>query len=100
MDGDGLDDLLIGARYNDERDSSAGKSYLFLGSSVAAGGWFGLDQADAAFAGEAANDRSGTSVASAGDVDGDGLDDLVIGAPNNDETGVDAGKVYLLLSPY
>jgi hypothetical protein len=50
--------------------------------------------------GEDAGDVAGTSVSSAGDVDGDGLDDLLVGAPSNDEGGTDAGKGYLLLSPF
>ena len=98
VDGDGLDDLLIGAHGNDDGGSNAGKSYLFFGSTVAAGGPVDLSLADASFLGETANDYSGVSVASAGDVDGDGLDDLLIGANHNDEGGSDAGKTYLILS--
>jgi hypothetical protein len=39
-------------------------------------------------------------VASAGDVDADGFDDLLIGAPYNDAGGTNAGTTYLILSPY
>ena len=38
---------------------------------------------------------AGASVASAGDVDGDGLADLVVGAFGNDQNGTNAGKSYL-----
>jgi len=100
VDGDGLSDLLIGARQNGDGGNGAGKSYLLLGSSVAAGGSFNLSDADAAFVGENEEDRSGRSVASAGDVDGDGLSDLLIGAEGNDEGGNAAGKSYLLLSTF
>ena len=55
--------------------------------------------ADAAFVGEQAYDYSGSSVSSTGDVEGDGKDDLLIGAYDNDGGGNDGGKTYLLLSP-
>ena len=73
---------------------------MVLGNTVAGGGLWTLDQSDASFGGEVVGDSSGSSVAGAGDVDGDGLDDLLIGALNNDEGGAQAGKTYLLLSPY
>ena len=105
VDGDGLDDLLIGAICNDAGGSVAGATYLMLGSTVSAGILAGsptwsLSQADATFLGESAGDYSGTSVASAGDVDGDGLDDLLIGAHFNDAGGNNAGATYLVLSSY
>ena len=97
VDGDGRGDILIGDWANDIGGSGAGMSYLFLGSTIAAGGTFSLGAADAAFMGEGTGDRSGHSVSSAGDVDGDGLDDLLIGAPHNAEAGTIAGKSYLFL---
>jgi len=51
----------------------------------------------ASFVGEAADSGSGYSVASAGDVDGDGLDDILIGAPGHDQGGSNAGMTYLML---
>jgi hypothetical protein len=106
VDGDMLDDLLIGSQFNDNGGSNAGTTYLMLGSSVSTGIATGtpyigdLSQADQSFVGENVNDKSAVPVASAGDVNGDGLDDLLVGAFLNDEAGVDAGKTYLLLSPY
>jgi len=99
VDGDGRADLLIGAPKNGTGGDSAGKSYLFLGSTVAAGGSFQLSQADFAFIGEHELDYSGESLSSPGDVDGDGLGDLLIGAWGNDDGGSESGKSYLLLSP-
>ncbi len=99
VDGDGLDDLLVGADGNREGGSAAGKAYLFLGSTLAArtASTIQLTNADFAFIGENADDRTGASVSPAGDVDGDGLDDLFVGAPGNDDGGAWAGKAYLLL---
>ncbi len=107
MVGDGLDDLLNGAHFNDEGGHNAGKSYLFFGSTVAAqlladptATTFDLSTADAMFMGENSWDYAGTSVSSAGDVDGDGFDDLLVGASFSSDGGFYAGKAYLLLSPY
>ena len=41
-------------------------------------------------------DMSGASVASAGDVDGDGYDEILIGSPKNDEGGSWSGQSYLI----
>jgi hypothetical protein len=47
--------------------------------------------------GEAAGDESGRSVSNAGDVNGDGLDDLIVGARYADPSGKsDAGKSYVV----
>jgi predicted outer membrane repeat protein len=98
VDGDGHPDLLIGARFNDEAADDAGQVYLVLGSS-----WpWALDMlmngvAAATFLGEAEDDYAGTSLDAAGDVDGDGYDDIIIGAFGNDEMGAGAGQAYLVL---
>lgn len=47
------------------------------------------------FDGDAAGDESGYSVSSAGDVNNDGYDDIIVGLPFNDNAGTDAGRVYV-----
>ncbi|MCX6012748.1 MAG: integrin alpha, partial [Chloroflexi bacterium] len=103
VNGDGYADILIGAKNAKYAGKNAvGKVYLLLGS---AAGWtnsinpnnFNLAKAAACFIGENADDRAGYSVASAGDVNGDGLDDILIGAYGNDQGGTDSGQVYLIL---
>jgi len=95
---DGYDDILIGAKDNDEGGDYAGQAYLLLGK---ASGWAmdtSISNADASFIGEAAGDRAGYSVSAAGDVNGDGADDLLIAATYNSEAAFQAGQVYLIFS--
>ncbi len=56
-----------------------------------------VGDADASFVGEATLDWAGCHLEMAGDLNGDGIDDVAIGARDNDEGGVNAGKLYLLL---
>ena len=98
IDGDGLDDILVSAIQNEETGgASSGKVYLILGSSLQTSSTIDLGNADYSFLAENIGDHLGSSVASAGDVDGDGLDDILIGAAQNNTGGSEAGKVYLIL---
>ena len=54
--------------------------------------------ADVLMTGEAAGEQFGRSVSTAGDVNGDGYSDVVVGAYSNDAGGTDAGRSYLYLS--
>ncbi len=96
VDGDGLADLLVGALYSDAGGEDSGAAWLVLGADVVAGGTFGLADVGVALVGEAAGDHAGRQLAAAGDVDGDGLDDVLVGALYNDDAATDAGKTYLL----
>ncbi|GDX80010.1 hypothetical protein LBMAG42_18210 [Deltaproteobacteria bacterium] len=89
VDGDGVDDLLVG-------ESQSNKAWLVLGSS-ALGNVTLSTGADAAYTGEATDDSAGTSLAGFGDVDGDGYDDLGIGAPENDSAATAAGSAYVVM---
>ncbi|MCI0648922.1 MAG: integrin alpha [Chloroflexi bacterium] len=95
VNGDGFDDLLIGANLNDDGGgvgSNSGAAYLVLGSASPAGGNLNTT---IQYTGEAASDNAGISVAGAGDINGDGFDDLLIGA-NLNGAG-DNGAAYLVL---
>ncbi len=90
VNGDGFDDVIVGAHGSDSNGIDAGKAYLYLGPYL---GVETLQDWDAA--GENASDNFGQAVAAAGDVNGDGYADVLIGAPYNDDNGNDAGKAYL-----
>lgn len=98
VNGDNIPDFIIGAPYDREVGSYAGKVYLILGrSQVNWGADFSLANADVQFLAENPTDRAGWSVSDAGDVNGDGYDDFVIGAWGNSTGGTKAGKGYLIL---
>jgi hypothetical protein len=98
--GDGYDDILVGARgfdlNTDPSDPSvgqnAGRVYLFFGGPWLVGA--GADQADVVFTGTAAADEFGATVAGVGDTNGDGFADLVVGAPLRDGVATDSGSAY------
>jgi FG-GAP repeat len=86
INGDGFDDILIGASSaNPGGTSRGGESYVVFGTDAGYDASISLDDLNGAngfrLVGATSLERSGTSVASAGDVNGDGLDDILIGAP-------------------
>ncbi|EKD50620.1 MAG: hypothetical protein ACD_62C00479G0001 [uncultured bacterium] len=95
VNGDGIDDVLASAYKNSEGGTSAGKVYLIYGAGNLSGD-LSAENANVTFVGEAANDYLGLAIASAGDVNGDGLGDFMIAAKGNDAGGSNAGKVYLI----
>ncbi|MFO1171321.1 MAG: VCBS domain-containing protein [Hyphomicrobiaceae bacterium] len=111
VNGDGFDDLLIGARYAEDTAGAAneGETYLVFGGSSlttldaangATDGFIDLGNITAAtglrIAGLDADDQSGRTVAVAGDINGDGFDDLIIGAWRAEDVDTNEGETYIL----
>jgi hypothetical protein len=104
VDGDGLPDFAIGAPRNDRGGKDAGSVYVIESSTIAAGGGsLSLSGAAGILSGSQLNSRFGTALVGAGDVNGDGKADLLVGAPRqSDVEGADdqGGAAWLFVSPY
>lgn len=102
INGDGIDDLAVGARFADpDGRTDAGQSYVVFGTGQPLAAEFDLADLDGTngftINGIDPGDESGTIVTGAGDFNGDGLDDLLVGALYADPDGAqDAGETYLV----
>ncbi len=99
MNGDGLDDLIVGARWDDPNGDRSGASFVVFGK--ADGTAVELSDIEAGIGGfvingVSANDQSGFSVSTAGDVNGDGFDDLIVGARRDDPNGSYSGASFVV----
>lgn len=83
VNSDGYDDVIVGLP---AYSTNTGRAYIYLGGSNMNSG------VDVIFTGEAANNFFGTSVSDAGDVNGDGFGDVIVGAPNN---ASNTGEAYI-----
>ena len=87
-------DVVVGAPGDDSNAVDAGAAYVAVG---AFSGSTDLSGAEAKLQGMSADDGAGASVAGAGDVDGDGVPDVIVGAPGHDTSATDAGAAYIVL---
>lgn len=98
VDCDGFDDLVVGAERDDEGGNGAGAVWvLFRDATGGVDGEQKIAASSGGFSGPlAAGDNFGSGVATLGDLDLDGNQDIAVGAPGDDDGGTDRGAVWLL----
>ena len=100
VNGDGFDDVIIGALDANEGGDSRGAGYVVFGKAGGFGASVALAGLDGhngfKLSGVADGDLTGFSTSAAGDVNGDGFDDVIIGALYADDAGTDNGTSYVV----
>ncbi len=94
VNGDGFSDVIVGAHlYDDGLDSDVGKAFVYHGTSSSP---YLSTMADWTAVGDQSNEQFGFSVGAAGDVNGDGFSDVIVGADNYPgDTGYYKSKAYV-----
>lgn len=95
-DGDGRDELFVPQFYS---DSGSQRAWILRGAAVSYGGLVDAETADLRAVSVVPTAQFGYSAALAGDVDGDGADDIVVGAPDYSAAGDRAGAATLITVP-
>ncbi len=99
LNGDGIPDLAVGAPGRDERGPERGAVWiLFLNSDGTVLAEQLIADREGDFEGRLRNDdRFGSALANVRDLNNDGVQDLAVGAPNDDDGADNAGALWLLL---
>ena len=99
LDQDGVKDLVVGARSDDDGGTDAGAAYiLFMNSDLTVKSTSKISALSGGLGGGVLDggDFFGYALASPGDLNNDGIQDLTVGAPNDDDGSEDAGAIYNL----
>lgn len=98
VNGDGIPDLAVGTPNNDDGSDNAGAVWiLFMGIDGKVETWQKISKNAGGFDGNLeADDHFGAALAGIGDLDNDGIPDLAVGVPGNDNDGADRGGVWIL----
>ena len=95
VDGNGFGDFLAGSSYYDSPEVDEGRAFLYSGSAAGMGANGNPPNADWMAAGNQNFERFGSSVGAAGDNNGDGYADILVGAPFYDNGQADEGAAFL-----
>ena len=87
VNGDGFDDLIVGANVDNNNGLNSGSARVLSG-------FDGVELFE--FVADSERDEFGTSVSHIGDVNDDGFDDLIVGAPGDDNNGFESGSARVL----
>ena len=87
VNGDGVRDVVVGAKFNDVGANNAGRAYIHSGK---------YGTLLHVFTGVGVRRNLGSSVANAGDVNQDGLDDIIAGGPRR---GAGLARLYTCIPP-
>jgi len=93
INGDGFDDVIVGAALDDDGGAVSGTAFVFFGS-ASPSAIIDAASADVKLIGVDAGDQFGASVSS-GDINGDGFDDVIVGAPQDDDGGLQSGTAFV-----
>ncbi|MGH8069040.1 MAG: hypothetical protein ACRERE_28155, partial [Candidatus Entotheonellia bacterium] len=100
VNGDGIDDVIVGAVHASPNGLRSGQSYVVYGSAQGFPAVIEASSLDGsngfALNGIDQEDTSGGSVSGIGDVNGDGLDDILVGAARADPDGIRRGQAYVV----
>ncbi len=99
INGDGIGDLIIGSNSSDVNGANSGSVFVVFGSSSGFSSSTNLSSLNGSTGfvlnGISSGDAAGESIA-AGDINGDGIEDIIIGAPNGEYNGVRTGEAYVV----
>jgi hypothetical protein len=98
LDGDGVGEIAVGAEQDDDGGSNRGAVWiLFLDRTGAVRAHQKISATEGGFAGPLLDgDRFGSALAGLGDLDGDRIADLAVGAKQDDDGGANCGAVWIL----
>ncbi len=98
INGDGIEDIVAGARSDDDGGADRGAVWImFMDSNMNVGSYQKISSTEGSFTGVLSNDDGfGCAIASLGDLDNDGIIDIVVGAWGDDDGGTNSGAVWVL----